>query len=121
MSSAHGKGACDGIGVNLKRNAAKYNLQCSNQDRILYATALFHWAKNYCNETKIVFSSKEDHKETLKTLKSGFDAAVTIDGTAAYMLSIPLVDETQIKKVFCIYSMRFLSKAKREASSEISS
>ncbi|KAI8118982.1 hypothetical protein CVS40_9505 [Lucilia cuprina] len=62
------------------------------RNRILNATALFHWAKNYCKETKIVFSSKEDHEETLKTLKSRFDTAVTIDGTAQYHAYIPLVD-----------------------------
>ena len=55
--TAHGKGACDGIGANLKRNAAKYSLQCSHQNRILDATALFNWAKNFCKETEIVLQN----------------------------------------------------------------
>lgn len=35
LPTAYGKGACDGIGGNIKRNAARYSLQCSNENRIL--------------------------------------------------------------------------------------
>ena len=79
--TAHGKGACDDIGVNLKRNAARLSLQCSAEDRILDVIALFQRAKKYCKETEINFSSEEDQAVTAKKLKSRFDAAVTIKGT----------------------------------------
>ena len=64
--TAHGKGACDGIGANLKRNTSKYSIQGSHQDRSLDANALFHWANNYCKENKIVFSSKKDREENIR-------------------------------------------------------
>ncbi|XP_017469505.1 PREDICTED: uncharacterized protein LOC108361408 [Rhagoletis zephyria] len=120
--TAHGKGACDGIGANIKRNAAKYSLQCSHQARFIDAIAFFRWAKNYCKETEIIglfairciraekfmqlqkyamdcerpllncHGSCHDHAETAISLKSRFDAAVTIDGTAQYHAFIPIGD-----------------------------
>ena len=113
--TAHGKGACDGIGANLKRNAAKYSLQCSHQNRILDATALFNWAKNYCKETEIVLSSKDDHEETLKTLKSRIDAAVTINGTAQYHAFIPIGDgRLKLKKFSASTQCDFFPKPKKD-------
>lgn len=79
--TAHGKGACDGIGANVKRDAAKFSLQCSNENQSLDAEALFKWAKSNCKKTEILYSSKQEHEETAKGLKDKFEGAVTIKGT----------------------------------------
>ncbi|KAJ8667533.1 hypothetical protein QAD02_009196 [Eretmocerus hayati] len=44
-ATAHGKGACDGIGANLKIGAKQASLQCSSQHYMLTPQSLFEWAK----------------------------------------------------------------------------
>ena len=44
--TAHGKGACDGIGTNIKRFATRSSLQGSSKYHILTPQALFQWAKS---------------------------------------------------------------------------
>ena len=51
--TVHGKGACDGIGANINRFAARSSLQRSSKHHILTPQALFQWAKNNCKETLI--------------------------------------------------------------------
>ncbi|KYN27624.1 hypothetical protein ALC57_02985 [Trachymyrmex cornetzi] len=91
-ATSHGKGACDGIGANIKRNARRHSLQCSAHNHLLTPQTLFEWAKNNCKETTVIFSSKDDHKEASEFLKTRFENAVTIPGTLHYHAVIPSQD-----------------------------
>lgn len=44
--TAHGKGACDGVGGSVKRTAAKASLQLPPNKQILTAVSLYDWLKN---------------------------------------------------------------------------
>lgn len=81
---------------------------------ILDPLTLFVWAKKYCRETEICFSSKQDHKKTAKKLKSGFDAAKTVTGTLQYHSFIPTADGIlQLRKFSSHTEFDFLTKDKK--------
>ena len=69
----HGKGACDGIGANIKRFSARPSLQRSSKHHILTPQTLFQWAKSNYKETEIFFSSKENYAIATEILKRRFD------------------------------------------------
>jgi hypothetical protein len=89
-ATAHGKGACDGIGTNLKRGAKRASLQLSSKNRILTAESLYEWAKNYCKETEVFYSSKDNYDKSVLELKPRLDTAKAIPGTLQYHAFIPL-------------------------------
>ena len=98
--TAHGKGACDSIGVNIKRFAARSSLQRSSKHHILNHQVLFQWAKSNCKETEIFFSSKESYAIATEILKGRFDQAVTIPGTLQYHAFIFTQDRKLLMKKF---------------------
>ena len=93
--TAHGKGACDGMGANIKRFAARSSLQRSSKHHILTFQALFQWAKSNCKEIEVFFSSKKCYAIATEILKERFDQAVTIPGTLQYYAFI----STQYRKL----------------------
>ena len=95
-ATAHGKGACDGIGANLKRGAKRASLQVTSSNHILTPEELYNWAKDYCKETKVFYSSKESYEETVLKLKPRLDKAKSIPGTLQYH-AIILIDESTLK------------------------
>ena len=78
------KGACDGIGANIKRFAARSSVQRFPKHHIFTPQALLQWAKSNCKETEIFFSSKESYVIAAEILKGRFYQAVTIPGTLQY-------------------------------------
>lgn len=115
--TAHGKGACDGVGANIKRDATKFSLQCSNENRILDARALFQWAKSHSKKTEIFFSSKVEYEETAKKLKNRFNNAVTIKGTLQYHGIIPTGDgRLKLKKFSAATEFDYFPKDKKRTS-----
>lgn len=89
-ATAHGKGPCDGIGGNLKRQAARASLQRSSAtEPILDAQRLYEWAKTNLPLTNVFFVSKETHEATKLQLKSRFDTSKVIPGTKQYHSFIP--------------------------------
>ena len=99
--TALGKGACDGIGANIKRFAARSNfLQRFSKHHILTPQYLFQWAKSNCKETKILFSSKESYAIATEILKGRFDQAVTIPDTLQYHAFISTQDRKLFMKTF---------------------
>lgn len=108
-ATAHGKGACDGIGANIKRNAARYSLQCSVENRILTAKALFDWTQKYCKETITFYSGKEAHVEMAQKIKKRFDE--TIESTLQYHAFIPQQNKKlQLKKYSSASVCRYFTK-----------
>ena len=95
-ATAHGKGACNGIGANLKRGAKRASLQVSSSNHILTPEELYNWAKDYCKETKVFYSSKESYEETVLKLKPRLNKAKSIPGTLQYHAIIP-IDQSTLK------------------------
>lgn len=90
FGTAHGKGACDGIGGNLKRLAAKASLQASTSaEQILNPSALFEWASKYLEKTAVLFSSKMENDVVAAKLDDRFTSAKPIPGTREYHGIIP--------------------------------
>lgn len=97
-ATAHGKGACDGKGANLKRGARRSSLQLSSGNHILTPEDLFHWAQNHCKETKVFFSRKTEYDKTFLNLKKHISDANMIPGTLKYHAFIPTKDNRFILK-----------------------
>ena len=113
--TSHGKGACDGIGANIKRQAARSSLQCSPKHHILTPHALFQWAKSNCKETEIFFSTKKNHALATELLKARFEKAVTIPGTLQYHAFIPTQDgKLQLKKFSFSEKWEIFSNGKKQ-------
>ncbi|KAJ8665953.1 hypothetical protein QAD02_007615 [Eretmocerus hayati] len=98
-ATAHGEGACDGIGANLKRGAKRASLQRTSQNHILTAQALYEWAKVYCKEADIFFSPTEYYERVKQGLQSRFEDAEVVPGTLQYHAFISTPDrKLQCKK-----------------------
>lgn len=120
QATAHGKGACDGIGANLKRQAARYSLQCPSDGRITDARAFYNWAKNNCKETTVLFSSKEEHLLSEKMFKPRFEQVTTIRGTLQYHSFIPLDNGSlKVKNFSNSSNYTLISKSKLFAKQKI--
>ena len=74
--TAHGKGACDGIGGFVKRTAAKASLRLPLDQQMLTAVSLYEWLKNYGNFKNVHFfySPIADYNKNAKKLKKRFDS-----------------------------------------------
>ena len=73
--TAHGKGACDGIGGSVKRAAGKASLRLSPDKQILTAVSLYEWLKNYGTFSNVEFfySPLVEYNKNVKKLKKRFD------------------------------------------------
>ncbi|KAJ8676819.1 hypothetical protein QAD02_012606 [Eretmocerus hayati] len=113
-ATAHGKGACDGIGAKLKRGAKQASLQCSSQYHILTPQSLFEWAKKYCKETEVFFSGKEVYEQVKDELKMRFDMHTDpIPGTLQSHAFIPTSDGLLMFKKYSLASEHIFPKKKR--------
>lgn len=72
--TAHGKGACDGVGGTVKRAAAKASLVLPVNEQILTAHQLFEWSKNHGNYTNVDFeySTVSEYNANLRKLNKRF-------------------------------------------------
>uniref|UniRef100_A0ABD2WEB3 Uncharacterized protein n=1 Tax=Trichogramma kaykai TaxID=54128 RepID=A0ABD2WEB3_9HYME len=89
-ATAHGKGACDGIGANIKRGARRASLQLISKNHITSVKTLHAWAITYCKETEVFISKKTDYEQTAQQLKARFKKNKPIPGTLQYHAFIPL-------------------------------
>lgn len=74
-ATAHGKGACDGIGAMFKREAIRASLQAQPNKAILDSIALFNWVKNKFKTLKIYYYSEKEHKKIQRHLSKRFSEA----------------------------------------------
>lgn len=94
-ATAHGKGACDGIGGTVKRLAARASLQGIT---ILNAKDLCDWAVDNIEGIISIFSSEEEYKKEEKLLLKRFNESKTIDGTRKFHCYIPIsTDKIRVK------------------------
>ena len=73
--TAHGKGACDGIGGSIERAAAKASFRLSPDKQILTAVSLYEWLKNYGNYDNVEFfhSLLTEYNKNIRKLKKRFE------------------------------------------------
>lgn len=72
--TAHGKGACDGVGGSVKRTAAKASLRLPPEKQILTANSLYDWLNsegNYKN-VEFRFSATKDYDKNVRKLNNRF-------------------------------------------------
>ncbi|KAJ8684135.1 hypothetical protein QAD02_019927 [Eretmocerus hayati] len=114
-ATAHGKGACDGIGANLKRGAQQASLQCSSQHHLFTPQSLFEWAKKYCKETEVFFSGKEVYEQVKDELKTRFDMNIDpISGTLQSHAFMPTSDGLLMFKKYSLASEYNIFPKKKE-------
>ena len=73
--TAHGKGACDGVGGSVKRAAAKNSLRSPPEKQILTAVALHDWLKTEGNFKNVEFRyfTTKDYDKNLRKLNSRYN------------------------------------------------
>lgn len=96
--TAHGKGACDGVGGSVKRSAAKASLRLPTDKQILTALSLYNWLKDHGNYQNVdfVFSSVTDYDKNVRKLNSRFDNKNRVKDLQKQHCIIPL-DNGKIK------------------------
>lgn len=77
-ATAHGKGACDGIGAVLKREATRASLQAKPENAILNAKNLFNWAKEHIKTTRFFYYTKQQHAKSKRSLAKRFSLAPSV-------------------------------------------
>lgn len=100
FATAHGKGACDGIGGCVKRNAYRASLQDKS---IVTTQELFEWAKSYFKKIEFNFCSLDEYKRHEEYLKERFSTAKTINGTRAFHSFKPCNDNSLECKIISNY------------------
>ena len=71
-ATAHGKGACDGIGGTVKRLAARASLQKPYSDQIMTPRQLFDWASANIPAVHFGYCSLVDYEVEEKNLEERF-------------------------------------------------
>lgn len=84
FATAHGKGACDGIGGCIKRNAYRASLQNKNDKQITTTKKLCEWAKNFFKKIFFDFTSLIEYEKHKKKLEARFSTAKSIPGTRQF-------------------------------------
>lgn len=98
FATAHGKGACDGVGGTLKRLARQYCLQQGSKNEILTAEKLYEWANEHLKNVNVFFCSSEDYELSAQYLKTRFETCKTIKGTLGLHYAVPINDsELKVK------------------------
>ncbi|KAL7298729.1 hypothetical protein TKK_0008483 [Trichogramma kaykai] len=114
-ATGHGKGACDGIGANIKRGARRTSLQLTVKNHITSAESLYKWAKGHCKKTEIFLSKKTDYDQTSLELQPRFETSKAIPGTLQYHAFIPTNDNSLIlKKIRSSTTYDIFPKVKKE-------
>lgn len=96
FATAHGKGACDGVGGALKRLARQYCLQQGTKNEILTAENLYKWANCHLKNINVFFCSLKDYELSGVYLKSRFEKCKTVKGTLGIHHVIP-VNNSELK------------------------
>lgn len=97
-ATAHGEGACDGVGAALKRGATRASLQVSATHTILTPKALFTWAKKNLPNIKVYFYTKDEHEQIKQSLEKRFSIAKSIPDIQKSHSFIPTADKSILTK-----------------------
>lgn len=99
FATSHGKGACDGIGGTVKRNAYKASMQKVNTQHITSAKNLFDWAVTFFKKIEFSFCTSEEHELHDFLLEERYALAKTIPCTRQYHYYCP-IDKTSLSCKF---------------------
>ncbi|KYN27429.1 hypothetical protein ALC57_03185 [Trachymyrmex cornetzi] len=99
-ATAHGKGACDGVGAAFKREATRASLQAPASRAILTSKSLFDWAQNRFDNIDVFFYSKEMYKKAAAHFNRRFKSAPAIPNIQKSHSFVPLDGKTLIIKTF---------------------
>ncbi len=114
-ATAHGKGACDGLGGTVKRLAARASLQKPYNDQIMTPHQLFEWASINIPAVHFEYCSSDDYKAQQEDLEQRFMKARTIPGTRKLHSFIPVSKgKLQVKA----FSASDISREERVTSTE---
>lgn len=97
FATSHGKGACDGIGGTVKRNAFRSSLQNTN---ITSPRLLYEWAKTFFKKIKFDYCTIEEHNAHDEAMKIRYTIAKTLKNTRLYHSYIPIDDKRVACKIF---------------------
>ena len=78
-ATAHGKGACDGVGAILKKEATRASLQAQPNDAILTPESLYLWANRKFNNLRVMYYDEKEHGKTERFLNKRFSEAPKVD------------------------------------------
>ena len=98
FATSHGKGACDGIGGTVKRNAYRASLQRPVDSHITTPQHFFDWAKNFFKKNSFDFCTTTEYETEQRSLKSRFSKAILIQNTRKYHSFQPA---TKPKHILC--------------------
>lgn len=93
--TAHGKGACDGVGGTVKRLAARASLQLSPDRQIITPQGLFEWPSQSNNlpNINVKFSPENMYNEAKVFLEGRFINSKRIPGTQKLHSIIPQLND----------------------------
>ena len=101
-ATSHGKGACDGVGGTVKRQAARASLQRPYEEQIMITRQLFEWAVENIPTVAFNYCSSEDYKSEEQLLEERFQQSRTIPGTRKLHSFVPLTKATISTKVYSL-------------------
>ena len=93
-ATAHGKGACDGLGGTIKRLAARTSLQRPYEDQIMTPFQLYQWATSSIPSISFTFCTTEEYQAEKAFLEARFKKSCTIAGTRSLHTFIPKSSDT---------------------------
>ena len=99
-ATAHGKGACDGIGGTVKRLAARASLQKPYSDQIMTPRQLFDWASTNIPSVHFGYCSLADYEVEENSLQKRFTKSRTIPGTRKLHAFTPISKDRITVKAF---------------------
>lgn len=100
FATAHGKGACDGIGGKVKREAFKASMQRVDRNPINTPRLFFEWAQSFFKKIKFDFCTLDEHLEQESLLQERYAVAKTIKNTRQFHFYSPINETTIMCKVF---------------------
>ena len=92
-ATSHGKGACDGLGGTVKRQAARASLQRPYHEQIMTPLQLYDWASSTLNAINFTYCTTAQYSEVKDQLETRFSHSRTIPGTRQYHSYITVSSE----------------------------
>ena len=96
FETAHGKGACDGVGGIFKRLADEHSRRAftPEQMQIITAEDLFHWGEKHVTGIKLFFLSEMEILDRSQDLEKFYGKFQTIRGTRKLHCFVPIDEGT---------------------------
>lgn len=97
-ATAHGKGACDGVGAIVKREATRASLQAQPSEAILTSQGLYKYAETKFPNIKFFHYDKVMHSKMQKKLAKRFSKAPSVTKIQSGHAFIPISNHQLLVK-----------------------